>query len=67
MSIFLSLLSLSLLCSHLIIWQCLVFPHILQQLKGLGEDSHLVPVVGEVRGKENIPQTAHVREKGLGP
>jgi hypothetical protein len=45
----------------------LVLPHVLQQLKGLREDGHLVPVVGQVRGKKDIPQTAHVREKSLGP
>ena len=59
--------SLSLLYPYLIIRQSLILPHVLQKLKGLRENSHLVPVVGKVRGKENIPQAADMREKCLGP
>ena len=31
------------------------------------EDKHLVPVVREVRRKKDVPETADVREKALGP
>ena len=31
---------------YLIVRQCLVLPHVLEQLKGLRENGHLVPVIG---------------------
>ena len=47
--------------------QGLVDSHVFQEVESLREDTHLVPVSGEVRRKKDIPQTAHMREEALGP
>ena len=52
---------------HLIARECFVDPHVFQQVHGLRQDAHLVPVGGEVGGEEDVPQTAHVGQQALGP
>ena len=41
--------------THLVTGQSLFLPHVLEQIQCLRENTNLVPVRGEMRGKQHIP------------
>ena len=40
---------------YLVTWKCLFLPHVLQEVKCLRENTHLVPVCGDVGREQHIP------------
>ena len=42
--------------THLITGQSLFLPHVFQQVQCLRENTYLVPVCGEMGGKQHIPE-----------